>query len=302
MRPRTIRGAGTGAGWRGVDALVRLCALSVIPAFALLGGCSGDDGAADGDGAGDGDVAMTGDGDGTVAGDGDGAGGGDAQTDPPTTTAPTLGDPVSGQYHLGPVDFAETEWHNACAPGGGYRASLQPDVGLGGEYLAGVSNEYSQGGGVCDACILIETALGHSIVARVVTYGVEQEPGDIDVSPSVYAALNQDEYPRTMTWSFAECPEAGSLIYEFQTEANQWWTSLWVRNPRVPIEKVEVQKEGSDVFVELERGTDGTLTDPSGFGTGAFTLRVTAIDGQVIEDTQSGFEPGALVDSGLQFE
>lgn len=260
-----------------------------------LGACSG--GASDG-GRGDGDDAA-GDGDGST-GDGDGiTGDGDA---PPTTDAPTLGEEHAGQYHLGPVDFAETEWHNACAPGGGYRSTLQATVGLGGEYLAGVSNEFSQEGGVCDACILIETATGHSIVARVVTYGVEQEVGDIDVSPAVFDAITEGEYPRTMTWSFAECPEAGNLIYEFQTEANPWWTSLWVRNPRVPLQSVEVKKTGSDAFVELERGTDGTLTDPNGFGEGAFTLRLTAIDGQVLEDELPGFEAGALVDSDLQFE
>jgi hypothetical protein len=217
-------------------------------------------------------------------------------------SAATLGEPHEGQYHLGPVDFAETEWHNACAPAGGYRNALRADVGLGGEYIAGVSNEFSQSGGICDACILIETETGHSIVARLVTYGVEQAPGDIDVSPSVYEAINEDEYPRTMTWSFARCPDAGNIQYEFQTEANIWWTSLWVRNPRVPIESVEVRKAGSDSFIELDRGTDGTLTDATGFGEGAFTLRITAIDGQVLEDDLDGFEPGALVDSGLQFE
>lgn len=59
----------------------------------------------------------------------------------------------SGQYHLGPVDFAETVWHNACAPGGGYRNDLRANAGLGGEYLAGVSHSYAEGGGVCDRCI-----------------------------------------------------------------------------------------------------------------------------------------------------
>jgi hypothetical protein len=65
-----------------------------------------------------------------------------------------------GVYHLGPVDFSESQYHNACAPLGGYRDDLYMSTGLGGEYLAGVSNELSQSGGICDACILIETATG----------------------------------------------------------------------------------------------------------------------------------------------
>lgn len=74
-----------------------------------------------------------------------------------------------------------------------YKETLRDTVGLTGEYLAGVSHELSLGGDICDSCILIETELGRSIVARIVTYGEEAEPGDIDVSPSVFAKLNQEE-------------------------------------------------------------------------------------------------------------
>lgn len=221
---------------------------------------------------------------------------------PPTTTSDTFGDAHEGQYHLGPVDFAETEWHNACAPGGGrYRRELQASVGLGGEFLAGVSNELAQGGGVCDACILIETGAGQSIVARVVTYGVSMAAGDLDVSPSVYEAIHRGEYPRSMSWRFARCPDVGGVQYEFQTEANVYWTSLWLRNPRVPLAKLEVKSSNHRDFVELTRASDGTLTRADGFGEGAFTLRATAIDDQVITDELPGFEPGELVQSEQQF-
>jgi expansin (peptidoglycan-binding protein) len=172
---------------------------------------------------------------------------------------------------------------------------LRQSAGLGGEFLAGVANAYNQNGGVCDACILIETALGHSIVARVVTYGVEQEDGDIDVSPSVFEAINEDEFPRTMSWSFTTCPDVGPLRYEFQTGANAFWTSLWVRNPAVPIEKVEVKSANHASFFELRRESDGTLNDDRGFGEGAFTLRVTGIDGSTADESFPGFNPGELV-------
>ena len=229
--------------------------------------------------------------------------GADVGNDPPTgSSSMQYGESHSGMYHLGPVDFSESEWHNACAPDGGYRSELLIPTGLGGEYLAGLASEMADHGGTCDACILIETALGHSIVARVVTYGAENAPGDIDVSPSVYAAINEDEWPRDMTWQFTACPDTGSLYYEFQTGSNVWWTSLWVRNPKVPIAKVEVQSKNHADFVELKRGSDGTLTDGSGFGEGAFTLRITAIDGQAIEQAFDGFEPGELVESDQQFK
>lgn len=105
-----------------------------------------------------------------------------------------------------------------------------------------------------------------------------------------------------MSWQLAKCPEAGTLQYEFQSGANEWWTSLWVRNARVPIERVEVMSQNHSSFVELRRGGDGTLTDDAGFGQGAFTLRITAVDGQVVTDTLPGFTPGQLVSSSQQFK
>jgi len=220
---------------------------------------------------------------------------------PSSDSSALYGEAQEGMYHLGPVDFAESEWHNACAPGGGYRPELVAATGLGGEFLAGVGQENSQGGGICDACILIRTGEGRSVVARVVTYGVSNAAGDLDVSPSVYAALNLDEWPRDMRWQLAACPDTGGLVFEFQTEANVWWTSLWVRNPRVPVASVEVKSTNHPSYVALRRSGDGTLTDDAGFGEGAFSLRVTAIDGQVVEVPFAGFEAGELVSSTQQF-
>ncbi len=206
-----------------------------------------------------------------------------------------------GQYHLGPVDFAETKWHNACAPAGGYRSELHKCTGLGSEYLAGVSYYYSGGGAVCDRCIFIRTGKGKEITARVVTYGATGR-NDIDVSPSVYAALNEGEYPREMTWQFVKCPKTGFIQYEFQTAASIWWSSLWVRNARVPIKKVEVKSQKHTDYYRLRQGSDGTFTDSGGFGAGPFTLRVTAIDGQVVEKLFNDFPTGQLVKSTNQFK
>jgi len=50
------------------------------------------------------------------------------------------------------------------------------------------------------------------------------------------------------------------------------------------------------------RETDGTLNDDGGLGEGQFTLRLIALDGQVITDTFPSFEPGELVDSGRQLQ
>jgi expansin (peptidoglycan-binding protein) len=186
-----------------------------------------------------------------------------------------------GEFHLGPVDWAETAWHNACAPGAGYAPAVQQ---LEGTLLAGIWNGIPNTSSYCDACIHVSTARGKSAVLRVVTYGATT-PNSIDVSPAAYAILDSGEYPRSMTWQFAKCPDTGKVLYEFQSGSSEWWTSLWVRNARVPLTKVEVKSANHTGFVALVRNSDGTLNDGGGFGNGAFTLRLTGIDGQVVSDT-----------------
>lgn len=180
-----------------------------------------------------------------------------------------------GEFHLGPVDYQETQWHNACAPQTKYAAEVRE---LEGSLLAGLWNGIPDVASYCDACIQVTTAKGKSALLRVVTYG-ETTSNSIDVSPEAYAILDSGEYPRSMSFQFAKCPDTGPMLLEFQTGSSEWWTSLWVRNPRLPVKSVEVKSIRHAQFVQLSRGGDGTLTDASGFGAGAFTLRITAVDG-----------------------
>jgi expansin (peptidoglycan-binding protein) len=104
-----------------------------------------------------------------------------------------------------------------------------------------------------------------------------------------------------MTWQLSACPDGGKIVYQFQTGANVYWTSLWVRDAKLPIAKVEVKSARHADWFALTRASDGTLTDAGGFGAGGFTLRVTAADGQSVSDTFPGFQPGDLLTSSAQF-
>ena len=185
-----------------------------------------------------------------------------------------------GQFHLGPVDWQESEWHNACAPDPMYTSSVRKAEG---ELLAGLWVGVPDVAQYCDACIYVETAAGKSAVLRVVTYG-DTTANSIDVSPAAFAILDSGEYPRAMTWRFAKCPDTGGLIFEWKALASEWWSGFWVRNARVPLAKVEVKgaKDGASYQLQT-RQSDGSLTDDNGFGNGAFTIRLTGVDGQVVE-------------------
>jgi expansin len=213
-------------------------------------------------------------------------------TKPQTTS---LGEAHPGDYHLGPVAFSGSFW-NSCAP---YTPELEKQAGA---MLVGLALKWNGDGSLCDACVLVKTTKGKSVVAHVVTTGETHGPNDIDLSQAAFEAIHGGEYPRTMTWELAKCPSTGKIQYQFQTEANPYWTSLWVRNARVPIKTVEVKSANHPAFAPLTRGTDGTLTDASGFGEGAFTLRVTATSGQIVTDEIPKLSPGSVVPSSGQFD
>jgi len=186
-----------------------------------------------------------------------------------------------GEFHLGPVDWEETEWHNACAPPGTqYRTPVRQAEG---QLLAALWDGIPDVARYCDACIYVTTARGKSALLRVVSYGMTT-PNSIDVSPPAWTILNSGEYPRLMSWQFAKCPDTGKVMYEFKVGAHESWTPFWVRNARVPIRSVEVRSATRPSFVAVARKGDGTLDDNNGFGVGPFSIRVTAVDGQQIAD------------------
>ncbi|MBU1221857.1 hypothetical protein KKF34_16890 [Myxococcota bacterium] len=202
---------------------------------------------------------------------------------------------TGGEYHLGPVEW-DGEWNNSCSP---YPTKIRQIEGI---YLAGLELTHNGNGQLCDTCIRIETEQGKSLTLRVVTTGYTT-PNSIDVSSEAYEVLNSGEYPRNMSWYVTKCPDNGeNIYYQFQTGANVWWTSLWVRNIALPLESVEVRSTNHADWYALTRGNDGTYTDNGGFGEGPFTIRLTSIDGQIIEDSFDSFTPGSLVESSSQFE
>lgn len=223
------------------------------------------------------------------------SGSGGTTTKDTAPQATSVGEAHAGDYSLGPVAFSGSFW-NSCAP---YTPDLEKQAGT---LLAGLALKWNGDGSLCDTCVLIKTAKGKSVVAHVITTGETQGPNDLDLSQAAFDAVNSGEYPRKMTWELVKCPHGGKIQYQFQTEANPYWTSLWVRNSKLPLKSVEVKSANHTSFTALKRGGDGTLTDASGFGEGSFTIRVTSIDGQTVTDTFPSFSPGSVITSTSQFD
>ena len=205
------------------------------------------------------------------------------------------------------MDYAETQWHNACAPSVKYPTGIQR---LYGDYIMGLANEVTlQGltagsGQLCDTCVEL-SANGKSLVAHVVTFGQETGPNDIDVSPQIDNALDAAA-GRTATWRFVTCPTIDPIVYTFDGRqwSNIWFFRVWVRNARVPVAKVEYRL-GTGSWATPDWQGDGAWQASGADFSGGFSLRVTSIDGQALEDAIPGlgtFDPNAGIRSHGNFQ
>jgi len=214
----------------------------------------------------------------------------------------------SGNFWIGPVDYSESQYNNACSPSPGTYPSLIQQ--LYGPYLMGLSNQLSLdklsagAGQLCDVCAEL-TANGQTLIAHVVTYGDETGPNDIDVSVEVDSVLH-GATNRTLTWRFVTCPTTHPIYYTFDGRewSNTWYFRVWIRNARVPVAKVEYQLAGK-AWTAMNGQDDGAWeVDSKDFSAG-FSLRVTALDGQTVEDAIPGigtFDPNAGIASTSNFQ
>jgi len=196
---------------------------------------------------------------------------------------------VNVNMWYGPVDFAESDYHNACGLEDG---SLYPTViqNLYGNYLIGLDGEnIANVESHCDNCAQL-TANGKTIIARIVTYGLENGVNAIDLSPQAQSALGLSSSNWTGTWQFCSCATGTTpLYYEFDSRQwnpqNFWYMRIWTRNQRLPVKLVET-KIGSAAWVAASQESDGAWQTQSGVDfSGGFQVRVTASDNQQLVDT-----------------
>jgi expansin len=113
---------------------------------------------------------------------------------------------------------------------------------------------------------------------------------NLDLSESAFAKIGDpDEGRIPIRYQLVSCVTSGNVRYHFKDGSSKYWTAIQVRNHKVPIAKVEY-RSAAGAYVALKRETynyfiasDGVGDQPKGLA-----LRVTATDGQVIEDTLAG--------------
>lgn len=155
------------------------------------------------------------------------------------------------------------------------------------------------GSAVCGACAAVTGPRG-TVHVRIVDLCPECLAGDLDLSPQAFDQIAERAAGRVaITWQLEACGVAGNLRYHLKDGSSQWWTAVQVRNHRLPVRALAWWKDGA--WVDLERQSYNYFVAQDGTGPGAFRVRVTAWDGQALEDDLPGPEADATYEGQAQF-
>ena len=163
------------------------------------------------------------------------------------------------------------------------------------------------GSAVCGACAAVVGPTGN-VTVRIVDLCPGCESGHLDLSPQAFqkiSPLSAGKVP--ITWTLVPCQVSGNVEYRYKDGSSQYWTAIQVLNHRLPIAKLEWKTQTQTGYADVALASyDYLRPQSSGVGTkDGGRVRITAWDGQVLEDTLPAVGPsedgGTVVTGGGQF-
>lgn len=147
----------------------------------------------------------------------------------------------------------------------------------------------------CGSCIKVSGPKG-AVTIRIVDSCPGCEKNHLDLSQSAFAKVADLKAGRVpIKYQTVACTVTGNLSYQFKDGSHEFWTAIQIRNHRIPVTKVEAKKGGA--YTEMVRSGYNYFIDDKGIKDDPISLRITAADGQVIEDSV----PGAKGRGGQEF-
>jgi expansin len=136
----------------------------------------------------------------------------------------------------------------------------------------------------CGRCAHVVGAKGE-LTIRIVDQCPECPAGNIDFSPSAFAKLDDVAKGRIpITWTYVACAVTGPVVYHFKDGSNPWWTAVQIRNHRYGIAKFEYQDDVG-TWVDVPRADYNYFVAKSGMGPGPYHVRLTDVNGGMLEDS-----------------
>jgi expansin (peptidoglycan-binding protein) len=159
-------------------------------------------------------------------------------------------------------------------------------------YAAMATADYKSSS-VCGMCVEITGPAGE----KTTVHAVDQCPvgsnpkcvaGHIDLSHKAYNATVHTgigEVPNSspVSWRFVPCNVTGSIVYHFKDGTSGNWAAVQIRNSRYGIAKISYRS--GNTWRDMDpRTNDLAYFIANGTGLTTFDLRVTDVNGQVLED------------------
>lgn len=165
------------------------------------------------------------------------------------------------------------------------------------------------GSALCGACLKVTGTKGE-VVVRVTDSCPVDTPdndcgdtgADLDLSKEAFARIDDPNKGIVdVTFEVVSCPVSGPMKYKFKSGSSEFWTAIQVRDHKLPVAKVEYQRDGA--FVAMTREDDNFFVETKGVGKvpGGLKLRITASTGAVVEETLARVEDDKVVTGAAQF-
>jgi len=224
--------------------------------------------------------------------------GGDDPTPGPDGSSSLLGTPTSGSTFSAALKQGKATYYDYS---GASAVACSFDITSDTDITALPTADYG-GSAACGACVEVGGPKGN-VTVRVVDLCGDCEANHIDLSAQAFAKIADPTLGQVaITYRAVPCNVDGPMSYRVKEGSSQYWTAIQVRNHRLPIAKVEYMKDGA--FTDMPREDYNYFVDANGVGAqpSGISLRITAVDGQVVTDTIPGPEAGQVFAGTAQFE
>jgi expansin (peptidoglycan-binding protein) len=101
-------------------------------------------------------------------------------------------------------------------------------------------------------------------------------------------------------WKPVACEVTGNLEFRIKKTSSEYWTAVQVRSHKLAIKSVAFKRD--DKWSEMSRSNDNYFVAAKGVGKGAMVLKITAVDGQSVEQTLDKWKDGETYKGQVQFK
>ena len=203
------------------------------------------------------------------------------RTEPATSSSAGSADgSTTSSQAIGAVRTGDGTYHPGTDGSGACEYDATPDNLM----VAAINGPEYQASAACGSFIRATGPKG-TVTVRIVDYCPECKAGDIDFSVEAFAKIATAPPGRVrISWQIVPGDVQGPIHLRYRESSSRSWVAIQVRNHRLPITKLEVLPSGESAWRNAPRQSWNYFVVEGKVASGPIRVRVTAIDGQTLEE------------------